>query len=113
MEIQSVTFGILSEEEIIKNSVCLVNSSKRSGLGLVYDPRMGPLDTTGVCETCLEKMVKCPGHFGHIKLVEPILHPSFISRLPKGPAYKLNLVAGELTVNGVRTLPDDERFNLS
>ena len=100
--IKSITFGILSEEEIIKNSACLVNSSKSSGLGSVYDPRMGPLNATDLCETCFEKNVKCPGHFGHIEFVEPIFHPLFIKKLS---GVKLN--ENEITINGVRMSPVD------
>ena len=82
-EIGDVTFGIMTDNDIINNSVCLIDSSKRYGYGSVYDPRMGPLGTTGACETCFKTVLECPGHFGHIKLTEPIFHPLFLSILPK------------------------------
>lgn len=74
-EITSITFGISSAEDIVKNSACLIDSSKHSGIGSVYDPRMGPLTITDSCETCFQKVLKCPGHFGHIELIEPIFTP--------------------------------------
>ena len=126
-EIQSITFGIMSEKDVLDNSACLVESSKRSGPGSVYDPRMGPLTTTDPCEACFEKVLKCPGHFGHIKLHEPIFHPLFVTKLPgllrqvcskcksevkatvckncgeKQPAYKIT--SDELTCDGARVTP--------
>ena len=33
------------------------------------------------CETCREKVEKCPGHFGHINLNVKVIHPQFIKFL--------------------------------
>ena len=128
-EISSVTFGIMTDNDIVNNSACLVDSTKRYGYGSTYDPRMGPLGTTDTCETCLEGMLKCPGHFGHIELAEPIFHPLFLVKLPgllksicpncktscktatcktcklKLPSYKTNEY--ELLRDGVRVSPND------
>lgn len=80
-EIDSIAFGIYTEEEITAMSVCKVDSSKHSGVGSVYDPRMGTTDHQQDCKTCGESAEVCPGHFGHIELNEPIIHPLFYLRV--------------------------------
>jgi DNA-directed RNA polymerase beta' subunit len=80
-EISSITFGIYSAEEIKKMSVCKLHSSKKNGYGSVYDDRMGTCDSSKLCETCNESVDVCPGHFGHIELHEPIIHPLYYKRV--------------------------------
>lgn len=76
-EIKGIQFGVLSREEILKNSVCEVNSSKLTSChGSVYDERMGSLIMKN-CVTCNLDVKNCPGHFGHIELVDYIIHPLF------------------------------------
>lgn len=74
-EISSVSFGVFSPEEIMKISVCEVCSPKKTGYNTVYDPRMGTTDSSKPCETCGENANFCPGHFGHVELNQPIVHP--------------------------------------
>jgi len=79
-EIDSITFGISSSSEIIRDSVCEINNTKKKGYNTIYDPRMGSSLENPICETCNEKM-DCPGHFGHIKLNEYILHPLYMKHI--------------------------------
>lgn len=80
MEIKHIQFGILSSKEIKSRSVVEVTSPKvavdlNNG---VYDLRMGVIEANNnKCPTCGENHVTCPGHFGHIELATPILHPLF------------------------------------
>src|SRR3989344_1187355 len=77
--IDSLTFGILSPEEIKNMSVCQIDSVKLSGPNSVYDERMGNLsDTQQNCVSCGLPPSTCPVHFGYIELNEHILHPLFI-----------------------------------
>lgn len=80
-EIASINFGIYSAEEIMNMSVCKIDNPKKSGYGSVYDPRMGNTDSHQNCETCNESALICTGHFGHIELVEPIIHPLYYKRV--------------------------------
>ena len=73
-EISSIEFGLYSEAEILKMSVCKIDNPKKQGYGTVYDERMGTTDSSKICETCGQNAEKCPGHFGHIELNEPIIH---------------------------------------
>lgn len=77
-EVESIDFGLYSEDEIKNFSVAEITSTKLSGgIGSVYDERMGTLENGVLCETCKQGPKKCPGHFGYIKLNEPIIHPMF------------------------------------
>lgn len=78
-EINSITFGIYSPEEIISFSTCKIDNPKKEGYGSVYDFRMGSLDDSK-CETC-NLIEECPGHFGYIQLNEYILHPLYYKRI--------------------------------
>lgn len=46
--------------------------------GGTFDKRLGVIDSKLECSTCKETALGCPGHFGHIKLVEPVFHMGFL-----------------------------------
>lgn len=48
--------------------------------GLV-DMRLGVVDPGLRCKTCGGKVKECPGHFGHIELVRPIVHVEFAKHI--------------------------------
>lgn len=76
-EIDHIQFGILSSDDILKISVCELNSPKLVGPNSVYDPRMGILELNETCPTCHQNSKHCVGHFGHINLNVPVLHPLY------------------------------------
>ena len=76
-EIKSLEFGVYSSNEIKKLSVLEITSSKKLGPNSIYDSRLGPLDG-GLCQTCGKDAIECVGHFGHIELVTPIIHPLYV-----------------------------------
>lgn len=77
-DIQSIQFGIASPEEIIRQSVCKIDSSKLAGQGTVYDERMGSMEQNEKCVSCEMDPKECPGHFGHIELNTFVLHPMYM-----------------------------------
>jgi DNA-directed RNA polymerase beta' subunit len=77
LELSSIDFGLSSPEEVKKNSIARIYTSKLSGEGSVYDERMGPMENNIKCVTCSLDCRDCAGHFGHIELVEPTMHPMF------------------------------------
>jgi DNA-directed RNA polymerase beta' subunit len=90
-ELDNIQFGIYSSDEIIKMSVCEVNTVKLSGHNSIYDKRMGVLEITEKCPTCQHNSKDCVGHFGHIPLNIYILHPLYyrlILSLLKCVCYK-------------------------
>lgn len=81
-EIQEIIFGIFSPKEIVDMSVCKVETTKLTGPGSVYDPRMGgDMDNNTPCVTCDASPKDCPGHFGHIEFNEYIIHPLFYKQV--------------------------------
>src|SRR5271165_2008975 len=45
----------------------------------VLDKRLGVTNRIQECDTCGETPLKCPGHFGHIKFVEPVFHIGYLT----------------------------------
>jgi DNA-directed RNA polymerase beta' subunit len=45
--------------------------------GGLVDTRLGVVDPGLRCKTCGGRVKECPGHFGHIELVRPIMHVEF------------------------------------
>ncbi len=83
-EIDKITFGILSANDIISMSVGIVNNTKLTGLNSVYDPRMGgSIDSHIPCVTCGQTSKICPGHFGHIELNAYVIHSMFYKDVVK------------------------------
>ena len=73
--INIVSFSKWSPASILKSSVIAVE--KESDLA---SPLLGVV-FGGKCPTCYETKHKCPGHFGCIRLVEPVYHISWIPHL--------------------------------
>ena len=78
-EIEYVNFGVFSPAEVLKISVAKIDNTKLTGLGSVYDERMGinSENCDKKCVTCHLDSKVCPSHFGHIELNEPIIHPGY------------------------------------
>ena len=82
--IGAIEFGILSPEMIRKMStveVTVPETYDADGFpieGGLMDPRMGVVDPGLRCKTCGQKMNKCPGHFGRIELVRPVIHTEYV-----------------------------------
>ena len=77
VEIKNINFGVLSPKDILNISVCELYNSKLSGPNSLYDQRMGSMKNNQLCHTCGLNPKLCPGHYGHIDLVEPIIHPLY------------------------------------
>ena len=78
-----VQFGILSPEEIRSMSRARIESYEtmdrgKPKVGGLNDLRMGTVDRSFKCATCSSGAAECPGHFGHIDLVQPVFHPGFV-----------------------------------
>ena len=117
-EIDSITFGIYSPEDILNMSVCKIDSSKKVvGTGTVYDPRMGTTDSSQRCETCKNNATECPGHFGHIELNESIVHPLYYKRVKAFlncfclKCYRLIMQKEQIYISGLNRYKGEARFN--
>ncbi|PLJ76949.1 DNA-directed RNA polymerase subunit A' [Infirmifilum sp. SLHALR2] len=81
--ISGVKFGILSPDLIRKIAVMRIETSElydEEGFpipGGLMDRRLGSIEPGTVCQTCGNRAVNCPGHFGYIELARPVIHPEF------------------------------------
>lgn len=79
-DISKISFGVLSQEEILKMSCCKVTSVKVSDKGEnIYSKFMGTIENGESCKTCDKDVWECPGHFGHFNLEHPVVNPIFIN----------------------------------
>lgn len=88
--ITRVDFSILSNSDVLKDSVISdpngitqaeINNNGEPVQGGALDTRLGVTENKKECRTCGETALKCPGHFGHIKFVEPVFHMGYLSYL--------------------------------
>jgi DNA-directed RNA polymerase subunit A' len=84
-----IKFSVWSPTEIRKFSVAEVTAPEtydEDGMpvqGGLMDNRLGTLEPGQKCATCGNTSAKCPGHFGHIELAEPVLHIAFVDDIHK------------------------------
>src|ERR671910_2187013 len=84
-----IKFSIWSPVEVRKFSVAEVTAPEtydEDGMpvqGGLMDNRLGTLEPGQKCATCGNTSAKCPGHFGHIELAEPVLHIAFVDDIHK------------------------------
>lgn len=86
--ITRVDFEMWSNRSVIDNSaihdpngITIADTTNNGEIieGGVLDKRLGVVGRIQECKTCGETPLKCPGHFGHIKLMEPVFHMGYIS----------------------------------
>jgi DNA-directed RNA polymerase subunit A' len=87
--IGQIKFGLISPKEFRKMSVTRVITADTYDddgfpidMGLM-DTRLGVIDPGLRCKTCGQRAGECPGHFGHIELVAPVIHIGFAKLIRK------------------------------
>lgn len=84
-----IAFAIFSPSEIRKYSVVEITAPEtydEDGMavqGGLMDSRLGTLEPGQKCGTCGNTATRCPGHFGHVELAEPVLHIAFVNNVYK------------------------------
>ena len=84
-----IDFSVFPEDDIIKHSAIsdpngiteaetYNNSGSEPVQNGVIDKRLGVTEPNLECGTCGETAMRCPGHFGHIKFVEPVFHMGYL-----------------------------------
>ena len=87
--IAGIKFCVWSPNEVRKYSVAEITAPETydedgmSVQGGLMDGRLGTLEPGQKCLTCGNTSARCPGHFGHIELSEPVLHIAFIDHIHK------------------------------
>ncbi len=81
--IDHIRFTTISPEMVKKMSVAKLivpDTYNEDGYpidGGLVDQRLGVIDPGLKCKTCGGRAKTCTGHFGHIELVRPVIHPEF------------------------------------
>ena len=121
-EIEKITFGVYSAEEIKKMAVCkidspkLCNLDKDSSYGTVYDPRLGTIENGKICVQCDQTVWNCPGHQGYIELNESVVHPLYYKQVVSLlrcfciKCYKLLITEDQIMLNNLHKLKGIKRF---
>src|ERR671921_130485 len=87
--LDGIRFSVLSPVDVRKYSVAEITAPETydedgmSVQGGLMDNRLGTLEPGQKCATCGNTSAKCPGHFGHIELAEPVLHIAFVDDIHK------------------------------
>ncbi len=87
--IGGIDFAVFSPGEIRRYSVAEITQPEtydEDGMpvqGGLMDSRLGTLEPGQKCGTCGSTAGRCPGHFGHIELAEPVLHIAFVDEINK------------------------------
>lgn len=85
--IEKIEFSMLSNANTLRHSVISepngienleIDKDGRAVIGGPNDPRLGVTNPNEICATCGETNIECPGHFGHIKLAEPVFHMGYL-----------------------------------
>ena len=85
--IAGINFAVFSPAEVRKYSVAEITQPEtydEDGMpvqGGLMDSRLGTLEPGQKCGTCGNTAGRCPGHFGHIELAEPVLHIAFVDEI--------------------------------
>ncbi len=86
-KIQAIQFLVMGPQLIRKMSALEIKTPDtydKDGYpmeGGLMDPHLGVINPGLRCKTCGQKMKYCPGHFGSLELVRPVIHSEFGRRL--------------------------------
>ncbi len=84
-----ISFAVFSPSEVRKYSIIEITAPEtydEDGMpvqGGLMDNRLGTLEPGQKCGTCGNTATRCPGHFGHVELAEPVLHIAFVGNIHK------------------------------
>jgi DNA-directed RNA polymerase subunit A' len=86
-EINALRFSAFSPEmirKISKAKITVADTYDDDGYpidGGLMDQALGVIDPGLRCKTCNGNSKQCPGHFGHIELVRPVIHPHYAKEI--------------------------------
>jgi len=83
-QIKSISFALLSPEEIKKIGVAKIVTPELYDMdgypvdGGLMDLKLGAIDPGVRCRTCGGRLKECLGHFGYIELARPVIHIKYV-----------------------------------
>ncbi len=117
MEVQKILdklkFSLFSPEMIRKMSAAKIvvpDTYDDDGYpidGGLVDTRLGVVDPGLRCKTCGGTVKECPGHFGHIDLVRPVIHVEFAKHIYyviKSTCPSCHKVLGKKAAKGIEEI---------
>lgn len=115
--IDKIVISPVSEKEIRKSSVCIINCKKTAknefinSFTSLNSKCMGTTEKLKICPTCELSGVDCPGHYGYTSLNSRIYNPLFMKEIMKF-ANLLCDNCGEiiLTKSQIEKIKKGERF---
>src|SRR3989344_5155748 len=116
--ISSIEFFVISPDMIRKMSALEIKSPEtydKDGFPMengLMDPHLGVINPGLRCKTCGQQMKFCPGHFGHLELVRPVVHSEFgkkVEELLQATCQTCGrIVLSEEKIKQLRELPKEE-----
>ena len=86
-QVGKVQFELLTSKTLLSMSTVSVTSPvfysqyPEQQVGGLLDLHLGMSSKNGVCASCGLDVDRCPGHFGHIQLELPVIHPGYIKQV--------------------------------
>ena len=87
-KLSRIHVGIWTADDVLATAVCECTDPSTYSNGVMVrnglnDDRMGPFTSFQTCRTCGGGTDTCPGHFGVIRLQEPLYHVGFFTQVYK------------------------------
>jgi len=117
-KIRGIDFSVLSPEMIRKMSAVEIvrpETYDKDGYPLergLMDPHLGTISPGLRCKTCGQNMKNCPGHFGSLELVRPVIYPKYSDKLLLILQTTCKecgrLIANDLEIKDLMKISDDQ-----
>jgi DNA-directed RNA polymerase subunit A' len=117
-KIAAIEFTVLSPEQIRKMSALEIKTPEtydKDGYpmeGGLMDPHLGVINPGLRCKTCGQRMKDCPGHFGSLELVRPVLHQEYSRKLEE-LMHATCQSCGRIAISDDKLKPLAEDFKIS
>jgi DNA-directed RNA polymerase beta' subunit len=116
-QIDSIGFSLLSDEDINKLSTVRISmDAKTNGPNSINSKEMGSTKREEICTKCKLRFPQCNGHYGHIELPEPIIHPLLKKDLIKVMSVvchhcgKVRMLESSIEASGIMKSPAPRRL---
>jgi DNA-directed RNA polymerase beta' subunit len=115
--ISALSYRATTDEDTLRLAVVQITNHGLFGSdslpkpGGLYDARMGTIRSRTRCESCMEPPRTCPGHFGYIRLAQPIYHTLYINLVIKLLRCFCFVCAKPMCDASIEPMPNDQRFD--
>jgi len=116
-QIDSIGFSLLSDEDIDRLSTVRISMDvKSNGPNSINSKEMGSTKREEICSKCKLTFPYCNGHYGHIQLPEPIIHPLLKKDLIKVMSVvchscgEVRMLPSSVASSGIMKFPPSRRL---